>query len=196
MKVPSIWKVIYHVNLFLVILLFWLIMAGAIFGENTDAPSKMPMQAQLLINHEADQEKALQDKLTADIVKLHQTLITRLKPQEDTAIHHEDLDGAQAIKAEIVALQPKTETVTELTTDDVLGTYQISTPSWSGTWTLVKGGAATSAGASGNWKLVDSTVTISWSNGLIETIALNVKDLTSSTCTIASGVQGTAKLLH
>jgi hypothetical protein len=69
----------------------------------------LPEAAVAILTSEHDQEAALRAKLDQDLGRLHQAAIVRLKRVEDRALSAKDLDGAQATKTAILALQPKAE---------------------------------------------------------------------------------------
>lgn len=168
---PRTMKIIYHVNIGMFVLIFWLIMAGAIFGDDAPgaAPSAMPDQAKYLISHESDQEAILQAKLAGDIQRLHKDLIGKLKVQEDAAIRHADLDGAQAIKAEIASLQPKADVSADVAPADpvIHGEYRCthSNDAVHGMMFRDDGTGETSLGDKFAWTLEKGMLTLTFTDG-------------------------------
>ena len=69
-----------------------------------DAPS-LPADIQKLIDDEAKQEVQVHQEYDARLRILYQDLIRALTHSQDLAVHRHDLDGAQAIKAQIASLQ-------------------------------------------------------------------------------------------
>ena len=92
------------------VFMLFLLLFESVQAEDDAAPpgmSKMPPEAQQQIDREAQAEEALLAKLNQEFSKMHAELATKLKHSYDDAIHRGDLDGAEALKAEIARLSIK-----------------------------------------------------------------------------------------
>jgi hypothetical protein len=124
----------------------------------------LPHDAQQDIDREGSQELALKLKFDSDVAKLHNDLITRLERDQANAMHRSDLDGAEGIKARILALKG-TAPAPSL---DPTGTWHVSKCNWGNNLVIVRpnGVAMDAAGNKGVWELGKGTLRISWPTGL------------------------------
>jgi len=66
----------------------------------------LPPDAQAAVDHESQAEADLKSDYDAKVAKLHQDLVLKLKRFQDAAIHRDDLDGAESIKAAMSRYMP------------------------------------------------------------------------------------------
>jgi hypothetical protein len=134
---------------------------------STTPASALPEAAVAILTSEHDQEAALRAKLDQDLGRLHQAAIVRLKRVEDRALSAKDLDGAEAVKAAIVALSPKAEPAPADIQAMLTGTANYTMANGHCGQLTVKGGIATDSvsGVSGTVQIHDSDATIVWGNG-------------------------------
>jgi hypothetical protein len=144
--------------------------------------AELPPDAQTTIDREAAQEAQLRTELDAKVAKLHSDLVARLKKSQDAAMHRGDLDGAEAIKARIVSLQPKTAPPEPMLSDLLVGTFHFAFMNGHAGGLGFEGGVATDMGPGiqGTVKVAedDSKAVISWANGTCWTVTQDHGKLT------------------
>jgi hypothetical protein len=144
-------------------------------ATTTPASSRMPIAAQVLIDHEAQQEAVAKAQYAAQVAKLHAELAKRLRANQDTATKAGDLDGALAIKAEIATLSAPPP-IDPATIGSPAGSYAISESDWDITGIEMQDQGhivKASDGSSGTWAIKDGRLTITWYNGNTNTAMLS-----------------------
>jgi hypothetical protein len=97
---------------------------------------------------------------------------------------------------ELVASAPdgKSKLITRGDETVFIGQYRVTTPEWGGVWTLQKDGKSTAEGITGTWTVDENgKVTIKWISGRTEYLQATKKgNITTYSCTLSSGIVGTA----
>lgn len=198
-------------NLFraaLVAVVFILFTLGVKGAEDAVPKVPLPQDAQRAVAAYESAVKEIEAKALKAKTEAIKACDTKLMAAMKAATQRGDLDVAMALKAkwtEICGQVPDYGLVNKPKStnpkDTVLGDWDMKTSNWSSTWSFMLGGVArTSQGATGTWSLdrAGKTLTVTWINGLAETMSVPEADALTTVGVAAGGapIQFTRKETH
>ncbi len=147
--------------------------------------TKLPADAQAAVDKADKAISVIQAKADAEIGKIRQGLIVTLTKAQAAVTKKGDLDGANAVKAQIDALEKLTPDLLATPTikkkevsNYLIGKWKVTCGPWNNTWIINADGtiAEGEGPRKGTWKLQGKVATVTWITGAQENITLP-KDL-------------------